>query len=403
MSRPLPALCGLPRPTRLGLAVVLAWTIVLAAILLRIVLAPQRNTVFTTFEDGGAKWLAGAGLYTNYRGFVYSPLAAAFFAPFTLLPEAVGDILWRLLNAAAYLGAVAWWLRSGLHEWIPRSRFALVFLLLLPLSIGNFNNGQVNPLIIGLLMIALLAVREERWHLAAFCIAATTYFKIYPLALGLVLVVLFPKKFAWRLLVALLILGALSFLLQRPGYVLEQYRSWFATRAGDDRRIYKMSIAPRDLWMLLHLAHIFVSERFYMAIQTLSGAAVALGCVIGRRRGWTQERLFVVLLSLTCAWMLLCGPATESATYILLAPAVTLALVEAFSRPLPPGLRLWIGTSYAVLLFALQLNSFFHLRKSVYSMSVQPAGALLFVGYMVVWAFAGRHERGTESPQSITG
>ncbi len=372
---------------RLWLIAIAAWMIALIAICLRIALSPHRNTVFITFATGGSHWIQGTALYDNYRGFVYSPLAAAFFAPFTLLPDAAADILWRLINVAVYLGAAMWWLRANIHATISRTSYPWVFLLLLPLSIGNLNNGQVNPLVIGLLMISLLAAHTGRFNLAALCIAITAYFKIYPLALGLVLVVLFPRRFTWRLLVALLLLGALSFILQRPSYVMEQYRLWFATRSGDDRRLYKMNIAPRDLWMLLRLVHITISERLYTIIQILSGAVIALTCLIGQKRGWSQNRLLATLLALVTAWMLLCGPATESATYILLAPSVVFALTEAFSQSQSTIMRGWIVASYALLLFGLQLNSFFHLRKSVYTMSIQPVGALLFAGYIIAEIF----------------
>ena len=42
-----------------------------------------------------------------------------------------------------------------------QSSYWLVFLLILPLSLGNFNNGQVNPMIIGLLMIAIVAGQRK--------------------------------------------------------------------------------------------------------------------------------------------------------------------------------------------------------------------------------------------------
>lgn len=368
-----------------SLAVAGLWSMTLLVIIVRVCLKPDRNTVFTTFRAGGEAWMHGKALYENYRGFVYSPLAAALFAPFALLPVAVGNILWRLLNAAVYLGTIAWWLRAGVHQWVKPRLYWLAYLLLLPLSIGNLNNGQVNPLIIGVLMMAVLAAREERWTLAACCIAITAYFKIYPLALGLVLAVLYPRRFAWRLLAMLVALGLLPFALQRTGYVLEQYHLWFITRAGDNRQQYKLNIAPRDLWMLLHLVHVAISERLYVVIQMLSGAAVAAVCLVGQLRAWSLERLSIALLSLACVWMLLCGPATESATYILLAPAVTLALVQLFSQPASAAMRVGVTLSYSILLFALQLNSFFHLRKSVVSMSIQPVGALVFAVFALAW------------------
>lgn len=374
----------------------LAVSILVAAHLAR---GSHRNTVFTTYSTAGANWVAGRDLYEGGRGFVYSPVTAALFAPFSMLPELMGSILWRLLNAGMFLGGVAWWLKSGFHHWIPPNCRPFVFLLLLPLAIGNVNNGQVNPLIIGLIMMAIVAARRERWMLAAFCIAIAAYFKIYPLAIGLLLVVVYPKKFSWRLIVALISTGALAFVLQRPGYVLGQYRLWWLTRTADNRLEYGMDIAPRDLWMLFRFVHIPICQHAYKAIQLGSAAAVALVCAVGRYWRWPEDRLLVALLSLGCSWMLLCGPSTESATYIMLAPAVVLALVDAFAGPRPRWLRQLIAASYAVLIAGLAMNSFMHLKKSPATMSVQPIAAVIFVCYSAL--FIGRC--GHWSPTGTSG
>ena len=63
------------------------------------------------------------------------------------------------------------------------SQFALFMLLVLPLSIGNVNNGQSNPLILGLLLAAL----PPWWRAAGTCAAciAAVPFNIYPIAIGL--------------------------------------------------------------------------------------------------------------------------------------------------------------------------------------------------------------------------
>ena len=363
---------------------VVAWAILLVVVCARAVHTPHKNSVMTTYLAAGSHWLAGEDLYIGGRGFVYSPLTAAFFAPFATLPSGVANTLWRLLNAAAFLGGMALWLRAGFHG-IARRHDPVVFLLLLPLAIGNFNNGQVNPLVTGLLLTALTTADCGRFTLAAFCVAGATFLKIYPLAIGLLLVLLYPKKFAWRLLLALAVLAELSLLLQKPEYVLDQYRLWWATRAADNRLVYDANIAPRDLWLLCRLAHIPISQSAYMVVQLLTAAGVGAVCAYGRWRNWPRERLAVAALSLGCSWMLLCGPASESATYILLAPAVVLALVDAWFAPVPasPVMRGLIAGSYAILIIGLGINSFLHLKKTAAVMSVQPVAAVLFAGYSV--------------------
>jgi len=83
--------------------------------------------------------------------------------------------------------------------------------------------------------------------------------------------------------------------------------------------------------------------------------------------------------------MLLFGPATEDATYVMLAPPLVLALVDAFHESRRSWMRIPPILSYAILLLGLAMNSFLGLKKSVYSMSVQPFGALVFAVYATTW------------------
>jgi Glycosyltransferase family 87 len=362
------------------------WAAVLLGILIRVGLFSHSHDVFGTYADAGRKWTASQPLYSYTRGFVYSPLVAAFFAPFSWLPISLGSVLWRLLNAALFVGAIFWWLKSEISSRIPKSSYWLVFLLILPLSLGNFNNGQVNPMIIGLLMVAILAAYEERWTLAAFAVGFSTYLKIYPLSVGLLLVLLYPRQLGWRLALALILMGAVSFILQRPAYVLEQYQRWFSTRAADDRRM-NMDIAPRDFAMILRLLHIHLSAHMVLVLQLLAAAGAAVLCVTGRLRKWSEKRLLTCVFTTGTCWMLLFGPATEDATYAMIAPVLVFALVQALYQNTLSWMRVLVCASFALLLVGLVLNAFFSLKKTPTLMSVQPFGALLFAGYSIFWVF----------------
>jgi len=362
------------------------WVAVLLGIWIRIGLFSHSHDVFGTYADAGRKWSASEPLYSYTRGFVYSPLVAAFFAPFSWLPIALGSVLWRVLNVAIFVGAIFWWLKAEINSSLSKSSYWLVFLLILPLSLGNFNNGQVNPMIIGLLMVAILAAYEERWTLSAIAVGFSAYLKIYPLSVGLLLVLLYPRQLGWRLALTLVLMGAASFILQPPAYVLEQYQRWVTTRAADDRRM-NMDIAPRDFAMILRLLHIDLSARAVLVLQMLAGAGAAILCVVGRLRKWSDQRLLTCVFTIGTCWMLLFGPATEDATYAMIAPALALALVLAFHQTAPGWMRTLVCASFALLLLGLVLNAFFGLKKTPWSMSVQPFGALLFAGYSIGWLF----------------
>jgi hypothetical protein len=371
---------------RLNVIVIGLWATVLLGVWIRIGLFSHSHDVFATYADAGRKWISAQPLYSYTRGFVYSPLVAAFFALFAWLPISLGSVLWRLLNAAIFIGAIFWWLKAEINSRIPRSSYWLVFLLILPLALGNFNNGQVNPMIIGLLMVAILAAHEGRWTLSAVALAFSAYLKIYPLSVGLLLVLLYPRQLGWRLGVTLILMGAASLILQRPAYVLEQYHRWFSTRAADDRRM-NIDIAPRDFTMILKLLHVNLSAPLVLALQMLAGAGAAAVCVVGRLRKWSERRLLTCVFILGTCWMLLFGPATEDATYAMISPALAFALVEAFHQKTLLWMRALVCASFALLLLGLILNAFFSLKKTPSLMSVQPLGALLFAGYSALWVF----------------
>ena len=365
--------------------VITLWAALIIGVLIRSLLKPTSGTVFPIFHTAGERWLHGENLYSGGTDYLYSPLVAAFFSPLALLPMWAANILWRLAVAGAYLAAVHAWLRDGTAR-IPAKNHATVFLILLPLSIGSINNAQSNPLVIALVMFALIAARASRWVFAALCIAVITYLKIYPLAAGLLLAVLFPKQFSWRLVVALLAFAALSFVLQKPSYVLEQYHNWVATRSVDERH-FDIENRPRDLWTLLFACGIQLNLRLYFFMQILGGACIAALCLFGRVKKWGTDRLLTIIFTLVPCWMLLLGPATESSTYIVLAPAIALVAVEAFSRPFPQWMRALVAAALAILIGGAAFIAFAGHRRELWSMSIQQIGTVLFAVFALTWLF----------------
>jgi hypothetical protein len=361
---------------------VTVWLVIVAAVCARAVVQPRVRSLYPTWATAGGDWLAGAPLYRNtweqhFDQFRYSPLSAALFAPFHLLPEGVGGALWRLLNAAALLGGFAWWLRAVNQAPLTPRQWGALFLLVAPLSLSSLNNGQPNLLIAGLLLAALAGAMRERWALAAFCVAGAAALKVYPLALGLLLVAAYPRRFAPRLALALAVVGALPFALQQPGYVAEQYRLWFERLRDNDeaRRSWPPHMAYRDLWLLFRAWHVPVTAPVYLGIQLLTAAGCAAVCVAGRLRGWGRPRLLTAALTLGTCWMMLCGPATESSTYVLLAPALAWAVLNAGREPWP--LRALPALAWG-LLVACVLAGLFRNTARFHALGLQPLAALLF-------------------------
>src|SRR5262245_49755812 len=184
---------------------VAAWVLVIGVAALRALAWPRTHSVYPIFAQAARNWQEGQPLYAQaaptagaWDVFRYSPLVAAALTPLSWLPDPAGGVLWRLINAGALLGGIFWFSRAVLLVFAGNRR-GLLFLLVLPLAAGNLNNGQSNPLVLGLVLGAVAAAAERRWNLSAGCLALGCLFKIYPLAVGLLLVVVYPRRLGLRL------------------------------------------------------------------------------------------------------------------------------------------------------------------------------------------------------------
>ena len=389
------------------------WAVALFVLIVRFCAGFHRAYAFNDYMLAGFHWIHGEYLYANWRGFIYSPPTAVFFASFACLPPGVAYTLWLLLSVAALLGGLAALLKAILFPVISGTYSGIIYLLLLPFTLGNLDVGQANALVVGLLMFAVAAVRFECWNTAALCVVIPTFFKIYPLAVGMLICTIAPRRFAWRLLIALVLLGVAPFLFQHWAYVSDQYHAWFTTRTSDDRLNYPINYVPLDLWYLLHwIGHLPISPRLYTFFQLGTGAGLALFCLWGRWRHWRTERVLTALFFLASVWMVLCGPATESLTYLLLAPALVLGLVQSFNRRHPAWLRALVCAAFVLQLVNLlrhcvspilhnaMTSYLFHLKEP-WIFPAQPISALLFLGYCFFWLLTDSFARSRPATTAV--
>src|SRR5260221_10242446 len=122
---------GFNRVSRLWkITACVAWAMALPILSIRSAGGYHRTIAFINFQLAGLHWTRGEDLYADWRGFVYSPLVAAFFTPFAFLPSVCGIVLWQLLIAAALLGGLAELLQMIFPT--VRTSDVIVFMLIIP-------------------------------------------------------------------------------------------------------------------------------------------------------------------------------------------------------------------------------------------------------------------------------
>jgi hypothetical protein len=375
-------------------AAVLIWSALILGCAVHAWFFPWSHTVFDIYGPASRKWWTGQDIYTvckeHYR---YSPLFAIAISPFALLPEPWGGALWKVFNCLFYAFSLAVMAQRLLPLRLTRTQTSVLFLLVLPLSLHSLYIGQANLLMLGAILLGLSAAAADRWTGAAVWLAVATLIKVYPLALALLLMGLYPKRFAHRFLFALSAGLLLPLATQWPGTVVAQYESWFS------HLLASTSIMRERVRGFDHLLAVYgfpLSPETFLLMEILAGGAVLALCVLHARWTSAPRQRFTRILILFALWVVLFGPATESCSYVILAPAVAWSILEAFQREASWLARTWLVLSL-LLMGPLVTDMFGPLVRNFANESgSQPIGALLFLIYQLV-----PNQHGTQTPPVV--
>ena len=209
---------SIPRPISKHWPTLLAGAVALGAWATSSQAAAQSD--FAVFWSAGARFMSGDQLYPAVAidiTFLYPPFAAWLFQALALLPVEHAYRAFALVNTALYLGAM-WLTAVALGTAYSESRWRLALVIAVTFSFPfvqwNFVWGQVNLLILVLVLGAVVSVQRDRALLAGALVAMATGIKVMPvlfavwlvlrvgrratlgLVLGSVLVVLLPV--VWR-------------------------------------------------------------------------------------------------------------------------------------------------------------------------------------------------------------
>jgi len=346
---------------------------------------PGSHSVFSTYRNAGVAWTRQTRIYqTAESAFLYSPLIAAFYSPFAFVAQNLSEALWRLLLGVTL--PLSLWLNARKLFGFSKNEFACLLLLVLPLTLSNLHNGQANLMVLVLFLVATAAALQSQWWTCAFSASLTVYWKMYPVVFVLMLTAIFPKKLTLRMFLALLGLFVISLILQKPSYVLGEYASWLLHLASDRRRATEYYGKWRDFYLLLRLTGIAISAMWWKVVEVITALIAVAICVVGRMWRWPPVTLVFGALSLAVIWILLFGPATEAATYTLIAAPSAYLLIFGWREACDMALRTTATLTYLGFVASDIVNSWFHIKHDVYLVhAIQPCFALCFSVALFLW------------------
>jgi hypothetical protein len=300
------------------------------------------------------------------NGFKYSPTFALLFAPFAILPFAVGLFVWNVLNGMALFFAF----RMLYGDWRAQVAQAVVFLSML----RSMQSTQSNSLVAALIILAFVSF-ERGWQIrgaAAVALGAVT--KIFPLA-ALTFAISRPRPVRAILasLGIVLLLVLLPLIVLSPGELVAQYRSWAALESGEATMLGSSVMAVLHHWgvvwpawpiqllgcvlvlSILLLSKVRWADRQFQ-LQFLGFLLVF--CVLFNHRSERQSA--VIAVSGMIIWYLAAERAAWRTVLLLLVFALVVlsgseAMPDLIKRALSPDVRLPIPLTLLWLAMLLDL------------------------------------------------
>jgi hypothetical protein len=327
---------GIPESRCLKVAL-LVWVVYSGVIVALVAVNPSGRSATLEYQRATDNWWSGKTLYRSRNGYLYLPQFAVLYTPYEVLPDRVGEPLWRL----TCMGSLALALWAAASRLAPEKRSAIFLIataLVLPSTFASARNGQVNMPLAALFILTALALARERWWLASVFLALTLALKPISLAPILLCGVLYPRL-RLPLLVSLVVMAAAPLAHFHPQYAAGEYTAFFHNlgQAGNPK-----GQSWCDFAGMLRKFGVDLPAWLQLAIRASAGV-VALGLCWKVRKGPDPLRAGFTFLFVAMIYLMLFNPRTETNSYVMLGAFVAVwAAVEGLvCRRL--DIALWAG------------------------------------------------------------
>jgi hypothetical protein len=232
--------------------------------------------------------------------FKYSPTFALLFAPFAVLPFAVGLFLWNVVNALALFFA--------LRSLLPRDKATIAQVLVFLPALRSLQSSQSNALVAALIIFAFVSLERGWLWRAGIAIGLGAVTKIFPLA---ALTFALPRRDRLRAvlisLLATIILLALPLLVVSPHTLAAQYQSWSGLEKAETSQLGSSVMGLfRDAGLAWPA----------WPIQ-LFGCAMVLGVLIARWRDWADRSVRLQFLGLVMVFCVVFNHRSERQSAVI--------------------------------------------------------------------------------------
>lgn len=252
-------------------------------------------------------------LYLNYPEYAdsnhYGSVFSLLIAPFALLPDGFGTILWNIANVAVLL----WGIYSLPLSLKKRSVVAWICAHETLTALFSF---QFNIALTGIILLSFSYLVKKKEIQSAFFIALGTLVKLYGIV-GLAFFFFTKNKLKFILagLAAFVLLFALPMLISSPAFIIQSYSDWYSSLAH--KNDINASLTSFQDISLMGMARRITGDVTIPNIPFLLGGVILFGLPYLRTAQFKHIGFRLMLLASTLIFTVIFSSGSESPTYVI--------------------------------------------------------------------------------------
>ncbi|WP_293310970.1 glycosyltransferase family 87 protein [Pedobacter sp. UBA5917] len=252
-------------------------------------------------------------LYNNYAEYRdsnhYGPVFSVFIAPFALLPDGFGSILWNIANVCILL-----W---GIYSLpISLNKRTIIAWICAHETLTALFSFQFNIALTGIILLSFSYLIKKKEVQSAFFIAFGTLVKLYGIV-GLAFF-FFTKnklKFILGCFIAFALLFVLPMAISSPAFVIQSYADWYHSLAH--KNDLNASLTSFQDISLMGMVRRATGNVNIPNLPFLLGGLILFGLPYTRINQYEHLGFRLMLLASTLIFTVIFSSGSESPTYII--------------------------------------------------------------------------------------
>jgi hypothetical protein len=297
------------------------------------------KNVFYHIIEEKSLYASYPNLYFDYNH--YGPIFGLFIAPFAIMPDGIGMVLWCVFNAVVLVYAI-----SQLN--LESSKINLILWICVHEFLTTILGQQFNPIMTSIIILSYVLIEKEKDFWSACLIILGTFIKLY----GIVGLAFFffsknKMKFIGSLAFWSVVFFVLPMAISSPEFIINSYSEWFVRLLEKNNENGSFD-SMQDISIMGIFKKILNMPNLSNLLFLIPGI-VLFGLPYLRFNMFSNKKFQLLLLSSVLIFTVIFSSGSESPTYIIAFAGVAIWFIIQEEK------TKW---TWFLFIFALLLTSF---------------------------------------------